>query len=202
MIASIAPASIAAWPLAARLANVEVFPNAWHVLVVDPGREEDAAEAVADELGVLLDVNISRRSVTSTESLVAATQIDQHEVLVVHGLDAFDDNAWRELDIYRSRLERAAPTLLIVSRESVDAIPSLAPNLWSWIGDSVWLLKTTEDEPTPDEREERLTELRRHFGFSDAELVRRALDGLLPPEPDIAEWLVLLGQGSLIKGGQ
>jgi|GEM_PF-801057 len=198
----IAPTSIAAWPLAARLANVELFPNAWHVLVVDAGREKCAAEALVDELGALLEGTVSRQHVMSAQALVDATQVDatqvdRHGILVVDGLTAFDDDAWRTLDIYRSRLERAAPTLLVVSNQSVVNMPTLAPNLWSWIGDSVWAFEP-EDGITSGAREQRLSKLRRHFGFDDAELVRRAREESLPPEPDIAEWLVLIGQGSLI----
>lgn len=74
---------------------------------------------------------------------------------------------------------------------------TLAPNLWSWVSSDVWTYEAETDLDT-DARDQRLVELRRHFGFSDDELIRHALSRSLPQEPGIAEWLVLLGQGALL----
>lgn len=197
MISSAVPEAIAGWPLAARLADSTLVPNTWRVLLVADGTEEQVAEAMREELAALVDLSVFHLRVQGVEDLVAAAGRDPGEVLVVSGLSGFDEHAWRAVDVNRSRLERVAPTLLVISESGARRLPTSAPNLWSWIGDGVWRYER-ESGLGDTAREQRLSELRRHFGFDDEELLRRAREGELPGEPEIAEWLVLLGEGRWI----
>lgn len=191
------PEMIAAWPLAARLADVSALPNVWRILVVAEGLEESAAEGMREELASLTELRVTHARVENAEALIEVCARDPDGLLVISGLSHLDEHDWRAVDVNRSRLERAAPTLLVASRRAASKLPTLAPNLWSWIGDGVWRYEPEDGLPR-SAREQRLAELHRHFGFGDDELLRRARSGEIPAEPDIAEWLVLLGAGELI----
>ena len=197
MRSAAAPAAIAAWPLAARLADIGALPNVWRILVVDDGQEELAAEGMREELASLTELRVTHRRVRNAEELLEVCASAPDELLVLSGLSQLDEHDWRAVDVNRSRLERTAPTLLVASSRAAGTLPTLAPNLWSWIGDGVWRYEPEDGLPI-SAREQRLAELRRHFEFGDDELLRRARSGELPAEPDIAEWLVLLGAGELI----
>ncbi|MBL9106146.1 MAG: hypothetical protein JNL82_34810 [Myxococcales bacterium] len=191
------PETISAWPLAARLVDIGAMSNAWFLVVVAEGTDEHSATELHEEIVGLTDHRIDRIHVSTAEELITTCAENSEDILVLTGLSTFDEHAWRAVDVNRSRLERVAPTLLIINSTAVHRMPILAPNLWSWIGDGVWRYGA-EDRLTSSVREQRLAELRRHFGFDDAELEERARAGRLPAEPDIAEWLVLLGLGELI----
>lgn len=191
------PESIAAWPLAARLADIGLLPNIWRVLVVARGAEESAADDICEEVSSLTDLRVIRRHIRTAQDLIDECARSSEDMLIVSGLADLDEHDWRALDVNRSRLERSAPTLLVVGKQAVGRMPTLAPNLWSWIGDGIWGYDP-QDGLDDIAREQRLAELRRHFGLTDEELLLRARAGELPPEPDIAEWLVLLGAGELI----
>ena len=195
---AILPDKLAAWALAARLSDVESLQT-WRVLIVRTGAEEEVSEHMRELLASLSDAPVTHHRVSSVEDLIHAATRDPHELLVLSGLDGFDEPMWRALDINRSRVLRDAPTLLVVAEGVVANMPALAPNLWSFIGDAVWRYDP-DIGLTSAERELRLAELRQHFGFDDAELLRRAAAGQLHGEPDIAEWLVLIGEGTRIPG--
>lgn len=55
-------------------------------------------------------------------------------------------------------------------------------------------------EMSPADIEKRLVAMREHYELSDEEVVAKALDGTLPPDPNYCEWLVLLGRSDLIGG--
>ena len=47
----------------------------------------------------------------------------------------------------------------------------------------------------------RLEALRARFGMSDDELIRRVRDKKALADPEIGEWLVLIGRGDMLPGG-
>lgn len=49
----------------------------------------------------------------------------------------------------------------------------------------------------PEERRQRLEALATHYGMSDEEVIERAESDRLPTDPQLVEWLVLLGRGDL-----
>lgn len=189
---------IAAWPLAARL-SVAAGDNPWVLLAVASDAVETESEAFADELASVLDAPVERVHAGSAQELIRTVQTKQDSALVIAGLDGLDADEWRRIDVNRSNLARTLPAVLVLDEAQVPAMLEHAPNLWSWLGGAVWrgVPETGLDD---EQRAERLSALRAHFGFDDAELVRRAEAGTSPPEPDIAEWLVLIGRGDLIRG--
>jgi hypothetical protein len=188
---------IAAWPLAARL-SVASGDNPWVLLAVAGDAVETESETFADELASVLDQPVERVHVGSAQELIRTVQAKQESALVIAGLDGLDADDWRRIDVNRSNLARTLPAVLVLDEARVPVMVEHAPNLWSWLGGEVWrgVPETGLDD---EQRAQRLSALRDHFGFDDAELVRRAEAETLPPEPDIAEWLVLIGRGDLIR---
>ncbi|WP_437568071.1 hypothetical protein [Sorangium sp. So ce542] len=183
------------WPLAARLAN---DPASWAVLAVDPERVDAEVADAIETLASLIDEPVQPVRVTSSDDLTKAVREHSQSALVLHGLDALSPEAWRRIDANRSRLERTLPTLLVLGQPAVERMRVHAPNLWSWVASAAWR-GIPEEGLSNEQRAQRLGALRAHFGFDDDDLVRRAVAGTLPPEPDIAEWLVLIGRGDLIR---
>lgn len=198
MSASISLPTIAAWPLAARL-SAAAGDNPWVLLAVSGDEVETESEAFADELSSVLDEPVERVHVSSAHELIEAVQARQNSALVIAGLDGLNADEWRRIDVNRSNLARTLPAVLILDETRVPLMVEHAPNLWSWLGGAAWrsLPETGLDD---EQRAQRLSALREHFNFDDAELVRLAEAGTLPPEPNIAEWLVLIGRGDLIRG--
>lgn len=184
------------WPLAAMLAT-DPASTPWAVLVVRPGRVDAEAVDAAETLASLLAEPVERVKVASSEDLVKASQERRESALVLHGLEVLSPEAWRRIDANRSRLDRTLPALLVLEEPEVERMRVHAPNLWSWVASAVWR-GVPEGGLSDEQRAQRLGALREHFGFGDDELVRRAESGTLSLEPDIAEWLVLIGKRDLI----
>jgi hypothetical protein len=49
------------------------------------------------------------------------------------------------------------------------------------------------------EIDERLDQLRSHYGFTDQKLLESIRNGSLSPEQHFAEWLVLLGSSDFVR---
>jgi hypothetical protein len=192
----IEPCATEVWPLAAMLAN-DPASTPWAVLVVSPERVDAEAADAAETLASLLDEPVERVPAATPEDLLRVARQHAKSALVLHGLDALSPEAWRRVDANRSRLERTLPALLVLGEPAAERMRVHAPNLWSWVASAVWR-GVPEEGLGDDQRAQRLGALREHFGFDDDELVRRAEGGALPPEPDIAEWLVLIGRRDLI----
>lgn len=191
------PLTVATWPLAARLADVAAMTNVWQVLIVPEGRQAELVDNMVNELTALLDRTVVHCAVGTADEMEDAARSDLDAPLIMMISPGFSDDEWRIIDMARTRLERNGQTLLIMPATAVCRLPSLAPNLWSWISDGVWTY-APEGGLGADERAQRLDSLRSHFRFDDAELVRRVGSGEILIEADVAEWLVLIGQGDLL----
>lgn len=89
--------------------------------------------------------------------------------------------------------------MLVLEADVAEQLENTAPNLASWIAGSIWHLVGTR-ALSAAETEERLVALRQRTGLSDDEVVGRSEAGRLPPDPEFAEWLTLLGRGDLLVG--
>lgn len=164
------------------------------VLLVDGDRE-----AVADDLIEDLEIDdITVLKVHAADADAVIAQLTSHPDAII--LFLLDDNAadlWRSLDAHRSRLARQRPFVFLITPRQGDELGRHGPNLWSWIGGATW--RHVARVLSPSDREERLRRLRDHFHLDDATLVERAAQGTAPADPEIAEWLFLLGRGDLIE---
>ena len=140
------PVAIDAWPLAARMAGaIGSSPNAWQVVIAEPGHEVDVADALLVELRSLNDDIIRSVAVHSPQQLYEAVAADIDDTLVVSLESQWTDQDWRRIDLQRSRLMRKGMTILVVGEDDVANMVTAAPNLWSWVGGEVWKLQLEED---------------------------------------------------------
>lgn len=101
--------------------------------------------------------------------------------------------------INSNRIARAVTFVMPMRLTDLLALQDHAPNLSSWLGGRVWRLDESSAALSDHEIDERLGRLRDWSGRSDKEVLAMAREGTLPAEPEFAEWLVLLGQGGLLR---
>lgn len=171
-------------------------PNAWLVLEAD-GVVHDVARALSTEISTLGEEPATVGEVISGADLETFMQAHPDGIVVVTGMNQFADADWRRLDLNRTRLQRNGTTVLVLHEASVEELENKAPNLASWIGGNIWHL--SEARPLDlASTEQRLVALRRWSGLGDLDVIRLAEAGSLPPDPEYAEWLTLLGRGELL----
>jgi hypothetical protein len=200
---SVALPAIVPWPFAATLVN-SAAPNAWAVLAVAKARVETEAAELGEQLKSMSKAEVEVLAIASAGELLEAAAKYPESILVLYGLERLDEHAWAQVDGSRSRLDmhngvtREQPAVMVLAEDHLPMLRTCAPNLWSWLASAVWR-GVPEAGLLDEQRAPRLAALREHFGFDDAELVRRFQAGELPPDPHIPEWLVLIGKGSLLK---
>jgi hypothetical protein len=85
-----------------------------------------------------------------------------------------------------------------MAREMMD----IAPHVASWLSGSIGRIDPAKEREATDlARERRLRELGEKAGMTNEDVVERAQSGELEPDPEYAEWLVLLGRGDLLEHG-
>jgi hypothetical protein len=171
----------------------------WTALVVDPGTDVAAiAEELADEMEAVGDSTVARVFDATTVEALAERLAATHEPAVASGLEGWPAAEWGHFDRLRSRFARDERTALVVGRATFELLAQQAPNFGSWLGASVVAYLPDASVLTEEERGRRLEALRGWSGLADAEVLARASAGTLPPDPEFAEWLVLLRRGDLL----
>jgi hypothetical protein len=171
-------------------------PNTWLIVVVDSGATE-VGDALSKEVAALDEEDAPVIPVSTPADFELAARDHRDGVLIIPGADFFSDDDWRWLDLGRSRFQRNGTTVMVMREEALGKLEGQAPNFASWIGGNVWRLRS----PKPLDAEgveERLLALRSWSGLTDAQVIRKAEERTLPPDPPFAEWLVLLGRGDLL----
>lgn len=139
---------------------------------------------------------ISVSSPRDATALIATLAADSAEILLVQA-SAFSTADWALLDRRRSSIAHRGLLIFVTTQSSFDELMRQAPNLASWLGGQVFAY--SDDEPQRSaHREQRLAALRAWASRSDAEILEAARQGTLPPDPEYAEWLVLLGHSDLL----
>lgn len=130
--------AIAPWPLAAQLSNA-LSSIPWALLAVDRERADAVVTDLKEQLTSLLeDLPVELIQVSSPGELLDLVLRHPDSVLVVLGLEALDADAWRRVDANRSRLARELPAILVLDESRLPLVVENAPNLWSWLGGSVF----------------------------------------------------------------
>lgn len=174
--------------------------NAWVVIVVEPAELSPTLELLhqelefhARELGLRVGMLAASQLVTSP--LPWAGERPPHACLV-QGLESLTVEQLTRLDLDRGQF-LGSPTIVVVTTpESASRLALHAPNLWSWVGSQFF----RNVEPEPMDVESRIRSIRDELGLSEEELVRRVEARVLPLDPVLAEWLVLIGRGDLVDG--
>lgn len=171
----------------------------WSALVVAPGGDVAAvAEELADEMEAIGDCTVARVFDATTVEALAERLAATHEPAVASGLEGWPAAEWGHFDCLRSRFARDERTALVVGQAAFERVAQQAPNFGSWLGASVVAYLPDASLLSDEERGRRLTALREWSGLSDDEVLACAVAGTLPPDPEFAEWLVLLRRGELL----
>jgi len=174
--------------------------HAWAVVLKPPDTAVPALDAFEDELEVYLGgrVRTVDASQLSMADLREQLQSPPDDVIVLTGLDDFDEDSWTALDINRDGMERQGTLVLWLSSEGALGLCRHAPNLRSFIGGSIFHLGPDGGIMTEQERQRRLADLAAHYKLDNEQVIRLAEARTLPPDPEFVEWLVLLGRGDLL----
>lgn len=172
----------------------------WYRLVLPSGCvPEQVAERLTEEVGVVLGQTVGCFDAASgPRDLVNYIRQAGTRPVILFGVELYTEADWRHLDLLRSQTVGGGAKIVLLSSAAIANMENWAPNLTSFIGGATWQLDPGADYLSADERETRLQALRDAWKQSDDEVVGLAEQGKLPPEPDFAEWLVLLGRGELL----
>ena len=171
----------------------------WTALVVEPGVDVPSAAAeLAEEMESIGGSAVERISGAADAGALATRLASLRGPAVVYGLDGWAVSEWGRFDRLRSRFTRDERTALVLGEVAFERVVREAPNFWSSLGGSAVAYRPDASVLTEDERARRLAALREWAGLADEEVVARAVAGTLPPDPEFAEWLVLLGRGDLL----
>jgi hypothetical protein len=119
--------------------------------------------------------------------------------VIIQGLDHWSDQYLRALDINRSDLQRPGFVILWLTPDGLQHLFRRAPNLKSWIGGSSFQAIPDPGLMSEQEKRNRLAELSAHYNLTSEEVLEKATRGILPSDPEFAEWLILLGRGELVR---
>jgi hypothetical protein len=155
------------------------------------------AELQEELQGFDASATISVSSPCDAGALIAVLAADPAEILLVQA-SAFSTADWALLDRRRSSIAHRGLLIFVTTQASFDELMRQAPNLASWLGGQVFAYP--DDEPQrAAHRAQRLAALRAWASRTDAEILEVARRGTLPPDPEYAEWLVLLGHSELLN---
>jgi inactivated superfamily I helicase len=172
----------------------------WYRLVLPKGYDpaEQAARLLQEIETVRGTTGVSANAAAGPTALVRVVRAAGNKPIVLFGVDRYSQADWRHVDLLRSQLLGSGTKVLLSGPEVIARMENWAPNLASLVGGSSWQLDPDADSLSPQECEARLQALRHAWHQTDAEVVAMAENKQLPPEPDYAEWLVLLGRGELL----
>jgi hypothetical protein len=199
MITPATLASIDVSEFAARVAIHHGTSGGLCALVADDAALPALTSELADEIKYITNTPIRTIHVASTANATMEI-LAQHDNpwVILHGFSPGTPQLWVGIDRLRNSLQSIAGLVFVLSPTDLHDLQTYAPNLSSWIGGRVWRLADETSNLSPAEVEQRLATLRAAYGKTDDEVVTAARNNQLPPEPEYAEWLILLGHGGLI----
>ena len=170
----------------------------WILWQTPDGQAENLARDLVNAFDEIEGKPSRHARITSADELIETIGRPGDEVLVVTGVSALTDDDWAHIDRMRSRLHRRQCVVLVADETSIARLAVHAPNLYSFVGGSMW--RWHEDVPALDsnDKQRRLEMLRAWSGRSDEEVLSLAERGELPGDPEYAEWLILLDHGRLL----
>jgi len=173
--------------------------NTWSALSTSNLDSQQLVDDLQETLNIFAECEIGCFSANDeTNTLVQQIKKATEDYLILWNFEQWDKNNWYEFDCMRSSLMRKRGLVLILSPESVKNMFSYAPNIISWLGSRVYSFLKDTELLSIEEIQERLATLREWSGLTDSQIIEMAQTQTLPPEPEYAEWLVLMERGDLI----
>lgn len=174
--------------------------NTWSALIVSGSDSQELVNDLKDTLTIFAECEVGCLSANGDASNLVEKIIHANEdYLILWDFEQWDNNKWYQLDCQRSKLMRKRGVVIVLSPESAKTMFSHAPNIVSWLGYRVYSFLKDIELLSVEERQERLEALREWSGLTDSQIIEMAESQTLPPEPEYAEWLVLLDRGDLIE---
>ena len=173
--------------------------NTCSALITSSLNSQQLVEDLQETLNLFPECEVGCFSANDkTNTLVQQIKNATEDYLILWNFEQWDKNNWYEFDCMRSSLMRKRGLVLILSLESAKTMFSYAPNIVSWLGFRVYSFLKDTELLSFEEIQERLATLREWSGLTDSQIIEMAETRTLPPEPEYAEWLVLLERGDLI----
>lgn len=185
---------ITAFDLARRFHYHPEGQSAFYLLVAP---DRGTVEAISEELGFQSDRGVLNLVASGPSDLLNQASTTGDSILLVSGLEDWKPQDFADLDIARGRLE-LGKVLVFIADCATAAKLLVSPNLSGYLGSNAFELLPDPSYMSESEVAERLNDLRSHFGRTDAQVVELARKGQLEPDPEFAEWLVLMGRGDLV----
>lgn len=182
-----------------RLIDLHAPEEGGFCLLIIPASNRDAIDELSEELEVQLGANFTTVEGTglSLAALLEKLRIAAGRVVIVTGLESWSNAEYEDLDINRSQLSLGKFIIFAVDLESSGRLLNAAPNLRSWMGTSILLASPDPSKMTQEGIDSRIAELSTHYRLSNEDVIEKAQNGTLPPDPHFIEWLVLIGRGDL-----
>jgi hypothetical protein len=176
--------------------------HSWIAIVVGSNQASEAVQEFATEIQSQSEDNTNVRIVSikgfSPREIRDKVQSPGNDAVILLGFEEKDEDFWAGLDINRSALERSGSLFFWLSYSALSDLCRYAPNVRSYIGPSIFAFTGTKGALTDEARQQRLKELAEKFKMSDSEIIRRAEEKKIEPEPEFVEWLLLLRRGDLV----
>lgn len=190
-----------AFEIACRIGLAGTKSGGWSVVIAPSANGNALLRDLQDEFAVQLGekLRILDAKGVSVTDLRDALQAPGDDIVLVHGLEEWNDSAMEALDISRSAFERSGFVILWLPMAGLVRLYQKAPNVKSWIGASAFLIGPDSGLMSEDERRTRLSELHEYYSLTDEEVIRQAEGGSLPADPEFVEWLILLGRPDLAR---
>jgi hypothetical protein len=171
--------------------------NSWLGLVVPDDRLASVVEQTAAGIASESEVDVFRVDAPrDAESLARAGR--RAGIMVASLAEAWPPGEWARLDVLRSRLSRDHRAVLVLSEAAARHVFREAPHFTRLFTGSVWDLAPDPDAMSDADRRERVASLEQWANLSTADMIARAEVKTLPPDPEYAEWLVLVGRSDLL----
>jgi hypothetical protein len=171
--------------------------NSWLGLVVPDDRLASVVEQTAAGIASESEVDVFRVDAPrDAESLARSGR--RAGIMVASLAEAWPPGEWARLDVLRSRLSRDHRAVLVLSEAAARHVFREAPHFTRLFTGSVWDLAPDPDAMSDADRRERVASLEQWANLSTADMIARAEVKTLPPDPEYAEWLVLVGRSDLL----
>jgi len=170
--------------------------NSWLGLVVPADRVADVVEQIAAGIASESEIEVFRVEAPADADALACE--GRRAGIMVASLDAWPPDAWARLDALRSLLQREHRTVLVLSESAAQHVFRQAPHFARLFTGSVWELAPEPEEMSEADRLDRVASLERWASLSTPDMITRAEAKTLPPDPEYAEWLALVGRSDLL----
>lgn len=172
----------------------------WIAIVVTPPIPTmSAANEIASEIRALGSRTV--RVITEVHgprSLVRDVNEFRESILLFTGFSDFRPEHWQNVDLSRSLLSPVGTAAIVVDSDDVQTIARHAPHFFSWFGSDVWELANDAELLSPAEIAIRLDVLRRKHSRTDQEVLDEVTAAKGDVDPELAEWVALLGRADVI----